>query len=135
MLGVLGPAMASWGSMGSEDSWLRHGSYVTQVYSIPEGSFASTLTFVSQLPDGSLIVGTSNGAYLYDGSRWTQIVHITQAYSLLKTRNGKILVGGGGTVFELRQGRAGEIEAIARLELGGWKTSSISWLRTQEGRS
>jgi signal transduction histidine kinase len=92
---------------------------VAQVYSIPEGSFASTLTFVSQMPDGSLIVGSSNGAYLYDGSRWTQIVHISKACSLLKTRNGKILVGGGGTVFELRQGGVGEFEAIARLVLGG----------------
>ena len=116
---ALGTALAGAGATGSEDAWLRHGSYVTQVYSIPQGSFAATLAFVSQLPDGSLIVGASNGAYLYDGSRWTQIVYITKACSLLKTRNGKILIGGGGTVFELRQGGVGEIEAMPRLVLGG----------------
>jgi signal transduction histidine kinase len=130
---ALGTALAGAGAMGNEDAWLRHGSYVTQVYSIPQGSFAATLTFVSQLPDGSLIVGASSGAYLYDGSRWTQIVHISKACSLLWTRNGKILVGGGGTVFELRRGGVGEFEATARLVLGGVEDELYFLAEDQKG--
>ena len=126
LLLTLGSLDAKDAEPGNQQAWLRFGTFVTQVYSIPQSGFASTLTFVSQLPDGDLLVGSTNGAYLYDGSRWSQIPDVPMAFSLLKTRRDKILIGSGGTIFELRKGAVGAYEAKHRLDVGGVENRVLS---------
>jgi signal transduction histidine kinase len=133
LLLTLGSLDAEDASQGNQQAWMRFGSFVTQVYSIPQSGFASTLTFVSQLPDGDLLVGSTNGAYLYDGSRWSQIPDVPMAFSLLETPRDEILIGSGGTIFELRKGAVGAYEAKHRLDVGGVENRVFSMAEENSG--
>ncbi|MEO6995943.1 MAG: ATP-binding protein [Lacunisphaera sp.] len=120
VLGQHAPGVAANAApVSTEESWLKFGSYVTQVYRIDQAGIEGTLRFVNQLPDGCLLVGSTLGAYLYDGSRWSQIPGVPSANSILRTARGEILIGSYGLVFELKKNEKNAYEAKRRLKVNG----------------
>ena len=93
----------------SNSSVLRiMGSPAMQVYAPDQTGIEGEVSFIRQLPDGVLAIGTSQGLFFYDGVRWEREPTVLRALSMESNSDGRFYVGTGGEVSEIiSNGRGG----------------------------
>lgn len=90
------------------------GTPAMQMYPPDQTGVAGEVSFVRQLNDGVMAVGTNQGLYYYDGVRWEREPSLLRALSLERDASGHIYVGSGGEVSELVADGAGSYSFIPK---------------------
>ena len=97
---------------GAGAAWLRNGDIVSQSYSIEDTEMQGPVRFSVMLDDGLLATGCWNGLFLFDGRRWSPVPDIPKARSWLRLHDGRMLIGSGGAIYEMRQNSIGAFEHL-----------------------
>jgi two-component system, cell cycle sensor histidine kinase and response regulator CckA len=84
------------------------GAALVQRYSIQQTGVSGLPRVIAQLPSREIAVGTDRGLFLYDGQRWRAFPGHSGVSSLVTLPDGRVFIGSGSEVYELRpDGRGG----------------------------
>jgi signal transduction histidine kinase/CheY-like chemotaxis protein len=114
--------------------WLRNGDIVSQTYSIDEAGMRGPVRFALTLDDGMLLAGCWNGAFLFDGSQWSQVPDIPRARSWLRRRDGRLLIGAAGAIYEMKRDAQGAYAHLPVKNLANIETVFDYMTELSDGR-
>jgi signal transduction histidine kinase/CheY-like chemotaxis protein len=115
-------------------AWLANGEMVSQTYSLDETGMHGPIRFALPLDDGLLLAGCWSGVYLFDGTHWSPISGIPKARSWLKRSNGSLLIGSGGSIYEVKRGSRGAYECVPVQSPGNIETVFDFMTELSDGR-